>query len=353
MGRRILIDALAARYGGTAYATVQLARHLARNPDVSSVSVVARRGSIVERGLADDQAVKCMALPVGSRAELLRRLAWQAMRIPSIVARDELDVVISMSGMLPRAPGCAVICLLFNPVMYEHRSPLNLLRRWAVRRTARHADYVAAPSRTMADLASSSIARECMVAPLGVDHGVFAPVAEVGHELLCVADFYAHKRHDLIIDAWLALPHPRPRLRLVGNTTVDERAHARILAQINALQEADSIVIDDKLPLSGLVATYQQARVFIVASEHESFCMPLLESMACGVPSVVRDMPSLRETGAAGASYVQGDDPAHWSAAVQRLLSDDLIYEQARIAALQAAARFSWEAFAGHILAQL
>src|SRR5437588_12813360 len=138
--------------------------------------------------------------------ELVRRIAWEALRLPAIVAREECDAAISMSGMLPRAPRCPLTCLMFNPVMYERTNAANLVRRWAVRRTARRAVYLAAPSRMMAELASASIGRECAVVPLGVDHGIFVPAAHSGDEILCVGDFYAHKRHELILDAWLVLP---------------------------------------------------------------------------------------------------------------------------------------------------
>jgi glycosyltransferase involved in cell wall biosynthesis len=353
MGRRILIDALAARHGGTAYAAVHLARHLAASRKVSTVAVATRRASIVERGLAGEPTVRCVALAEAPRMELMRRVTWEAVRLPSLVARDGLDVVISMSGMLPRAPGCDVICLLFNPVMYESSNAANLVRRYVVRRTAREGRYVAAPSLRMAELVSASIGRDCAVAPLGVDHGVFNPAAAVGDEILCVADFYAHKRHDLVVDTWLGLASPRPRLRLVGDPSVDPHTYARLVARVNTLAEADSISVEHRLPLAGLVAAYQRARVFVIASEHESFCMPLVESMACGVPAVARDLRSLRETGGAGASYVDSDEPARWSALVEGLLKDGLRHEQARAAALQAATRFSWEAFAGYILAEL
>jgi glycosyltransferase involved in cell wall biosynthesis len=353
MARGILIDALAARYGGTAYAAVQLARHLARSPDVSDVSVVARHGSIVERSLADDGEVKCIALPAASWPELARRTAWEALRLPPLVAREERDVVISMSGMLPRAPGRPVICLLFNPVMYESSTATNALRRWAVRRTAREARYVAAPSRMMAELVTSSIGRECAVVPLGVDHEVFTPLAEAGDEILCVADFYAHKRHDLILDTWLHLRSPRPRLRFVGNPDVDPKAHNELLARIATLPDAQSIVLEYEISLDRLVGAYQSARVLLMASEHESFCMPMVESMACGVPVVARGLPSLRETGGDGAMYVDGNDPVEWAADVQTLVENDEVHQRARNLAVVAAARFSWAAMAQAVAAHL
>jgi glycosyltransferase involved in cell wall biosynthesis len=352
-GRRILIDALAARFGGTAYAVVEVARQLARRPDVAAVIIVSRRGSIVERGLAHEAAVRCVVLPAVSRYELVRRVVWEALRLPALVARERSDVAISMSGMLPRLPNCPVMCLLFNPVMYESRTAANTLRRWAVRRTARHAAFVAAPSRPMAELVSASVGRECAVAPLGVDHSVFCPAADRGDEILCVADFYAHKRHDVLLDAWLLLSSPRPTLRLVGSPAVDPRAYADLVGRIETLPEAESIQLEHEISLDRLVDAYHRARVFVMPSEHESFCMPLVEGMACGVPAVVRGLRSLRETGGAGARYVDGDDPVQWATALERLLEDNVEHERARQLALRAAARFSWEALAADLASQL
>jgi glycosyltransferase involved in cell wall biosynthesis len=351
-GRRVLIDALAARYGGTAYAAVQLARQLALRPEVASVTVIARRGSIVEQGLTSDETVALIPLPEPSRLELTRRIVWEAARLPSVAAPERCDVVVSMSGMLPRSPRCRVVCLLFNPVMFENRGLANALRRWAVRRTARAADFLAAPSHYMADLVAASTGRECAVVPLGVDHSVFAPAGDGGEEILCVADFYRHKRHDLLLDAWLLLPSPRPRLRLVGNPHVDPESHARLVARIESLPEASSITLEHGIALRQLVDAYRWARVFVMPSERESFCMPLLESMACGVPAVARGLPSLRETAGAGALYVDSEEPADWAAALEQLIQDDVEHGRVRREALQAAARFSWEAQAADLAGQ-
>src|SRR2546423_12164494 len=106
--------------------------------------------------------------------------------------------------------------------MYEETTPANMLRRWAVRRTAREAEYLAAPSRHMAEMVSASVRRPCAVLAWGVDHSIFFPADSPGKEILCVADFKAYKRHDLIIDAWIRLVPPRPLLRFVGNPDVDK-----------------------------------------------------------------------------------------------------------------------------------
>jgi glycosyltransferase involved in cell wall biosynthesis len=345
----VLIDALAARFGGTAYAVIQLAPRLLDRPEVRNVTVLTRRGSIVARGLAKQPAVTCVLLNDARRFELVKRIIWQAFRLPALVAHERCDVLITLSGMLPRSAGCRLICLLFNPVMYERRTAANAVRRWAVRRTAGTASYLAAPSRAMASLVTASLGRPCEVVPLGVDHSLFSPTRRVGTEILCVADFYAHKRHDLLIDIWASLPAPRPLLRLVGDPAVDPKAHAKLLKRIALLADSDAVVFQRELSVDRLVDTYHRARVFVLPSERESFCMPLVESMASGVPAVVRSLPSLQETGGNGARYVSGDGVAGWVAALLPLLGDDGEHARARELAQRAAARFSWDAFAAVI----
>jgi glycosyltransferase involved in cell wall biosynthesis len=345
-GRRVVIDALAARFGGTAYASVELAQHLADRSEVAAVSVLARRGAIVQRELAWGSQTRSIELRSPRSLELPRRLAWEAAKLPGLLERERCDVLISMSGVLPRMPRCRVMCLLGNSLMFESRTPANSLRRWAVARTVRASDYVAAPSRPMAALVSAATESQCDVTPLGVDHTTFTPGADGSREILCVADFYAHKRHDLLLEAWRRLSPPRPTLRLIGDPTVDARTYGRVIERVKSLPERLSVEIEHDLPRAAVAAACRRARVFVMPSEHESFCLPLAESMACGVPPVLRDHPTLRDTARRAGAYVVGDDPNDWAAVIAALLNDDRRYHAARVAAIERAAAFSWEALA-------
>jgi glycosyltransferase involved in cell wall biosynthesis len=92
-----------------------------------------------------------------------------------------------------------------------------------------------------------------------------------------------------------------------------------------------------------LVAAYRRARVLVIASEYESFCMPLLEALACGVPAVVRDLPALRETGGTGTRFVAGNYAERWATELDTLLAGGDAYRRARAAGLEHAARFDWQ----------
>ena len=339
---RIVVDALAARYGGAAYAAVQIARRLADTAEVD-VTVVTRVGSIVEVGLRRPGGARVLALPRAGRAELPRRLGWEATRLPALANQRSDTSVLSWSGMLPRALGVPVTCYLANPLVFARDDPANLLRRASLARTVRWASHVLVPSRAMQSLLRTIPGCRPEVVPLGIDHECFTPGAAGGSEILCVADFYRHKRHDLVVEAWERLSAPRPLLRLIGEPLVDS-AHAKVLFErLMPYRLRGEIRVQSRISLRELVQAYARARLFLLASEQESFCMPLLEAQASGVPSVVRDIPALRETGGAGTTFVSSDNPEEWAAAVDRLVRDDDRHSQVAAEGHAHSLCYSWD----------
>ena len=322
---------------------MQVARRLGTESDVLQVTVVTRAGSIVEQGLRDQPEVKLLALNAADHAELVRRLAWEAFALPRLVRRHRAPVVLTWSGMLPRHLPAPVTCYLANPLMFARGGAANTLRRTALARTTAAASHVVAPSAAMASVAAGELGRAVEVVPLGVDHERFSPGDQPGRELLCVADFYPHKRHDIVLDAWARLPEPRPLLRLIGDPRVDLQNYRAIAALAREYRRLGPIEFGSELPLSQLVKTYRSARILVLVSEHESFAMPLLEAQACGVPAVVRDLPALRETGGDGAAYVRGNAAEDWAAQLSRLIDDESAHRLARERALDHARAFSWE----------
>jgi glycosyltransferase involved in cell wall biosynthesis len=52
-------------------------------------------------------------------------------------------------------------------------------------------------------------------------------------------------------------------------------------------------------------------------------------------------------------TYISGDDPEAWTAALQRLLADDHLHEATRAAGLEHAQGFTWERTAAAVRARL
>lgn len=345
----LFLDALSARFGGTAYAAVQLAAALGRHPSVGRVLVACRGGSIVDRGTIRGGGVGVTRVPTSHGPELANRVAWETLVLPRLVRAHAVDGLMSFSGMLPRRLPCPVVCLQANPVPYEDRgSVAAAVRRAAFARTARAAVATYVPSSHVAGLVPDL--PRVRVVPLGVDRDSFGPADGTGRELLYVSDFYAHKRHDLVIEAYGALASPRPVLRFIGNPNVEPATFARIRRAARGVQ---GLVVDGRVSFVQLQAAYRAARLFVIASERESFSMPLAEAICVGVPAVARDHPTLRETAGAAALYISGDDPQMWTAAFQRLLHDDVLHARLRHAATAHARRFTWDVMADRLVADV
>jgi glycosyltransferase involved in cell wall biosynthesis len=208
----------------------------------------------------------------------------------------------------------------------------------------------------MGALVEAACGRCPELVPLGIDHDRLSSAPEPGEELLCVADFYRHKRQDLVLEIWAALPEPRPPLRLVGDSRVDPEFFVSIKTSAARLTAsgAGPVRVQDRRPFEELIEIYRQARAFVLPSLHESFCLPLLEAQACGVPCVTTDREVMRGTAGAGASYVDADQPAPvWAEAVHRLYADVETHRELRDAATANASGFSWNRTAAAVADRL
>ncbi len=146
-------------------------------------------------------------------------------------------------------------------------------------------------------------AERVRVVPLGVDVARFAtppPATELDQlrnrwhltgrrVLLYVGRIAGNKRVDLLIEALARLADRYPNLHLlvVGDTD-SLPAYRDLTAQLQR-QAADRGVAD-RVTFAGRVEdvwpVYHLAEVFVTASQHEGFGVPLVEAMAAGVPVV-------------------------------------------------------------------
>jgi len=92
-----------------------------------------------------------------------------------------------------------------------------------------------------------------------------------------------------------------------------------------------------------LRACYRGALALALASYHETFGMPMLEAMGCGVPVIASRAGSLPEVGGDAAFYAPPDDAAAWSRALQRIAGDADLRARLSAAGLERVRAFSWE----------
>jgi len=107
---------------------------------------------------------------------------------------------------------------------------------------------------------------------------------------------------------------PHSRLLLVGDYRGHERYFDR-LQQMVAELGVREVVFTGHVDDDDLRACYAAADVFLCLSEHEGYCVPLLEAMSFGLPVVAYDAGAVRETLRGGGVLLTDKDP-EWVAEV-------------------------------------
>lgn len=130
-------------------------------------------------------------------------------------------------------------------------------------------------------------------------------------------------QHDLLkaLAVYRRVYDPEARLRLVGGSS----SHAYLTA-LEGLRHAlgldDAVDILGEVSAGELSAAYRRADVFVAASDHEGFCVPLLEAMHHALPIVAYGSSAVPETLGAGGLCLPSKAPTLMAAAVHRVLSD-------------------------------
>jgi glycosyltransferase involved in cell wall biosynthesis len=152
-----------------------------------------------------------------------------------------------------------------------------------------------------------------------------AAKARGGADLLYVGKISPHKApHDLVkmLDVYRRTYDPAARLHLVGSP-LGERYGPALTAFVNQLGLADAVSVTGSVTGAELEAYYRGADVYVSASDHEGFCVPLVEAMGHGVPVVAYGVTAVPETVGSAGLLLPDKSPLRFAAAVHRVLTDD------------------------------
>lgn len=174
---------------------------------------------------------------------------------------------------------------------------------------------------------------EAALVPPGVDGRTYRPLGRERHPnaLLAVGRSHRLKNLGLTIDAWRALPAPRPELWLFG-----------IEPELGARHGARYFEAPSDERVNELLNT---ATVFVQTSRHEGFCLPLLEAMAAGTPVVCTDAHGNRGFCEDGVNcLLVEDDSGAVARGIATLLGDEDLRGRLSEAGLRTAREHGWEA---------
>jgi len=160
--------------------------------------------------------------------------------------------------------------------------------------------------------------RKTAVLPLFVDREKWGssasdkkPKKEI--DILFVGRFVPNKKFEDLIKTFYYFQktlEPNSRLFLVGPTAGFERYLSTLQALCDSL-EVKNVIFTGQVSEVERNRLYAQADLFLCMSEHEGFCLPLLEAMHFETPIVAYEAAAVPETlGGAGILVKEKDFPA-------------------------------------------
>ncbi|MFZ4724284.1 MAG: glycosyltransferase family 4 protein [Paludibacter sp.] len=116
--------------------------------------------------------------------------------------------------------------------------------------------------------------------------------------------------------------HTKTKYKLVI-IDFDERELTKLLKDIGFPEIRNEIVNIGYVPNIELPAIINQSKVFLYPSLRESFGIPILEAMACGVPVITSNTSSMPEIAGDAAVIVNPNNPDEIRDAIIHVLNDD------------------------------
>lgn len=130
----------------------------------------------------------------------------------------------------------------------------------------------------------------------------------------------------------------------------EEGALQTILKEIGHPNLREDIYLTGYVVNTDLPAIINQCDLFLYPSLRESFGIPILEGMACGVPVITSNTSSMPEVAGGAAELVDPLKPQEITAAINRILNDKELYNSLVEKGMERAKQFSWEKIAGDYL---
>jgi glycosyltransferase involved in cell wall biosynthesis len=343
--------------GRETYAVELIDALLALDADVRYTAFVNHE-AVASPGFRLDERVTLAPVHVRSR----HRSAWavgESALVPLAATRAHVDLVHGVANFGPLFGPFRRVLTLHDLMFMRVPELLPLPNRLAARvltgGAARRAHRVLAISQATRDDAVSLLgldAGRIDVVPLGLGTRAVAPAdPETARRELGLDD------RPYVLSPGLALPHKnlarliaalalipaerRPQLVLTAGGDTGELARQ---AQQHGV--GDDVRVVGWLSPALLEAAYAGAACMAFPSLVEGFGLPILESMARGVPVACSDIPVMREVSGDLAAFFDPLDPSSIARTLEQLLGDENEQGRLRDGGRAHAARFTWGATA-------
>jgi glycosyltransferase involved in cell wall biosynthesis len=164
------------------------------------------------------------------------------------------------------------------------------------------------------------------------------------HNILFVGRISPNKKQEDVIRAFCCYRKeydPESRLILIGSAGSMENYLEALKDYVRQLGLEESVVFPGHIRFAEILAYYRTADVFLCMSEHEGFCVPLVEAMYFGVPIAAYAAAAVPDTLGNGGLLLDSKEPAYAAAAMDRIIRDEGLRALIRKGQEAVLARFS------------
>ncbi len=279
------------------------------------------------------------------------RILYEQVVLPWLASRLRLDVLFNPGFTAPLLCLCPMVTV-FHDLQYQRHPEFfrwfdlpfwRLLLPASARRSHRVvvlSEAVRSDVREFYNLPPSRIE----VIPHGIEPE-FAFIAGrrrlpiTSKLILSVSTLHPHKNLDTLLAAFkeFQMRHPEWKLCLVGLRGFDA---ANIEARRRDLGLDDSVTITGWISRQALYDLFESAAAFVYPSRFEGFGIPVLEALACGIPTACSQLPSLVEIAGDAARFFDPNRIEDMIAALTDVACDEALRTRLCRAGLERAGAF-------------
>jgi len=152
-----------------------------------------------------------------------------------------------------------------------------------------------------------------------------AELADERTSVLVVGQVLPHKALHDVVDGFARYRErdKGARLYVVGPTTMSGPYLDRVRERIARLGLDGSVRLTGSVPVAKLAAYYRGASVLLTLSDHEGFCVPLLEAWRSGLPVVAHAAGAVPETLGDAGILLEAKSPEAVADALERAVRDE------------------------------
>ncbi len=158
------------------------------------------------------------------------------------------------------------------------------------------------------------------------DKDIIARYSDDGYtNIVFVGRIAPNKKQEDIIKAFAYYKkhiNPKSRLILVGNSSGMEKYDKALKDYVDALMLED-VIFTGHISFKAILAYYRIADVFLCMSEHEGFCVPLVEAMYFNVPIIAYNSSAIPDTLGGSGILINDKDPVFTAFLIDRLVNDE------------------------------